>query len=263
VPTKIELKQSKILLSETKEKAEASSTEEMEEIKEATEGSKTSEVFSPAANIETIKNQKVPAVTPKRKRMANVLDVLETIKSSSTPPKRAAVIPETTTEIKALGQETETEAGPSELAKIKSLESEAEKITKPTFVEETGVIAPEASPKVRDYIIRHASGKKLSEKEEQEAQHYAQKLKYPKGALIFNGSGEEDFLYCLPDSKEISVCREMSRSFGFPTLEDGLSVLSKNDLADSLAYNSLKVQQMKSLYFLLIPKFLVCLNLLT
>jgi hypothetical protein len=58
--------------------------------------------------------------------------------------------------------------------------------------------------------------------------------------LIFNGSGEEDFLYCLPDSKEISVCREMSK---FPTLEDGLSVLSKNELADSLAYNSLKVQK--------------------
>ena len=143
------------------------------------------------------------------------------------------------------------------------MENEAERVTKPTFVEETGVIAPEASLKVRDYIVRHASGKKLSEKEEQEAQHYAQKLKYPKGALIFNGSGEDDFLYCLPDSKEISVCREMSRSFGFPTLEDGLSVLSKNDLADSLAYNSLKVRQMKSLYFLLSPKFFVCLNLLT
>jgi hypothetical protein len=57
---------------------------------------------------------------------------------------------------------------------------------------------------------------------------------------VFNGSGEEDFLYCLPDNKEISVCREMSRSFGFPKLE-GLSVLSKDELADSLAYNSIKV----------------------
>jgi hypothetical protein len=61
--------------------------------------------------------------------------------------------------------------------------------------------------------------------------------------LIFNGSGEEDFLYCLSDSKEISVCREMRRSFGVPTLEDGLSVLSKDELADSLAYNSLKVRE--------------------
>jgi hypothetical protein len=103
----------------------------------------------------------------------------------------------------------------------------------------------------------------LSEKEKQEAQFYAQKLKYPKGALIFNGSGEEDFLYCLPDSKEISVCWEMSKSFGFPILEDGLSVLSKDELADSLAYNSLKVQKMRFSYFFLKQKFFVCLNLLT
>jgi hypothetical protein len=251
-PTRIKLKEPEILLPETKEMAETPSTEKMEEVKKPTE-EKASEVLSPAANVETIKNQKVPAVTPKRKRMANVLDVLETIKSSSTPPKKAAAIPEAKSEIsdiKAPEQETEAEAGSSEPAKIKSLETEEEeKITEPTFVEETSGIAPEAAPKVLDYIVRHASGKKLSEKEEQEAQRYAQKLKYPKGALIFNGSGEEDFLYCLPDSKEISVCREMSKSFGFPTLEDGLSVLSKNDLADSLAYNSLKVQQMRSLHF--------------
>jgi hypothetical protein len=197
-------------------------------------------------------------VTPKRKRMANVLDVLETIKSSSTPPKKTIAIPEAKTEIsdiKVPEQETEAGAGSSEPTKIKSLETEEEKITKPTFVEEISIIAPEASPKDSDYIVRHASGKKLSEKEKQEAQRYAQKLKYPKGALIFNGSGEEDFLYCLPDSKEISVCREISKSFGFPTLEDGLSVLSKDELADSLAYNSLKVQKIfRPSYFLLRPK---------
>jgi hypothetical protein len=94
---------------------------------------------------------------------------------------------------------------------------------------------------VPDYIVRHASGKRLSEEEKREAQYYAQKLKYPKGALIFNGSGEEDFLYCLPDNKGISVCREMSKSFGFPMLEDGLSVLLKDELAYSITYNSIKV----------------------
>jgi hypothetical protein len=57
---------------------------------------------------------------------------------------------------------------------------------------------------------------------------------------VFNDSGEEDFLYCLPDSTEISVCQEMGRSFGFPKLE-GLLVLSKDELAYSLAYNSIKV----------------------
>jgi hypothetical protein len=92
-----------------------------------------------------------------------------------------------------------------------------------------------------DYIIRHASGKKLSQEDILGARHYTQRLKYPKGALVFNGSNEEDFLYCLLDNKEISVCREIGKSIGFPKLEDNLSILSKDELADSLAYNSIKV----------------------
>jgi hypothetical protein len=178
--------------------------------------------------------------------MVNVLDVLETIKSSSTTPKKIAETPEV--EIEAFGAETtkhqaETEAGPSESAKVKSLETKETEVEKQILAEETGTAALEAFSEAFNYILRHASGKKMTETEKQEAQFYAQKLKYPKGALIFNGIGEEDFLYCLPDSKEISVCREMARSFGFPTLEYGLSVLSKDELADSLAYNSLKVRK--------------------
>jgi hypothetical protein len=34
---------------------------------------------------------------------------------------------------------------------------------------------------------------------------------------------------------------EIGNSMGFPKLEDGLSILLKDDLADSLAYNSIKV----------------------
>ena len=175
-----------------------------------------------------------------------MLDVLGTIKSSSTTPKKIVETSEVHTEAfvaEASKQQSETEAGPSEPAKVKFLEAEEAEIAEQILAEETGTAAPEAFSEAFDYILRHASGKRLTEKEKQEAQFYAQKLKYPKGALIFNGSGEEDFLYCLPDSKEISVYREMSKSFGFPTLEDGLLVLSKNELADSLAYNSLKVQK--------------------
>ena len=116
-----------------------------------------------------------------------------------------------------------------------------EKSTEQIATGKTEAPGPEASDKSIDYIIRHASGKVLSQEEILEAQHYARKLKYPKGALVFNGSGEEDFLYCLPDNKEISVCWEKGRSIGFPKLEDGLSILSKDELADSLAYNSIKV----------------------
>jgi hypothetical protein len=60
---------------------------------------------------------------------------------------------------------------------------------------------------------------------------------------VFNGMTEDDFLYCLPDNKEISVCQEMAINMGFLKLEAGLSAMSKDDLADSLAYNSLKVRK--------------------
>jgi hypothetical protein len=213
------------------------------------EKTKILEVTSPSAGMIVSKAQKDLTATPKRKRMVNVLDVLETIKSSSTTPKKTTEASKTQIETKtskdeAAKSQTEAEAGPSELAKEKSLEIGEEtkkEATKQILPEKTLSSTPEASSRVPDYIVRHALGKRLSEEEKREAQYYAQKLKYPKGALIFNGSGEGDFLYCLPDSKEISVCREMSKSFGFPTLEDGLSVLSKDELADSLAYNSLKV----------------------
>jgi hypothetical protein len=209
---------------------------EMEKIEERrAEETRISEILSPSSRVEVSmpKAQKDLTTTPKRRRMVNVLDVLETIKSSSSTPKKAAEASKTQIE--------KTETGPSEPAKKKSLEirKETEKESVEEILsEKTAIPIPEAL----NYVLRHASGKKMTEKENQEAQFYAQKLKYPKGALIFNGSGEEDFLYCLPESKEISVCRKMSKSFGFPTLEDGLSVLSTDELADNLAYNSLKVR---------------------
>jgi hypothetical protein len=60
--------------------------------------------------------------------------------------------------------------------------------------------------------------------------------------LVYNYTDEDDFLYCLPDDKEISICREMEDSIGYPKLELGLSLMSKDQLADSLAYNTLKVR---------------------
>jgi hypothetical protein len=232
------------------EMAEVPATEKTEEPR--TEEAKTLEILSPSTKI-----QKGPAATPKRKRMVNVLDVLETIKSSSITPKKTVEASEVSTEAfvaEALKQQFETEAGPSEPTKVKhlkaeetklteaTLETEKTKMTEPILIEEIDTVVPEASSKIRDYIVRHASGKKLSEEEIFEANHYARELKYPKGAVVFNGTDEDDFLYCLPDNKELSVCWEMARSMGFPKLEAGLCAMTKDDLADSLAYNSLKVK---------------------
>lgn len=173
----------------TQKNEELAATPKAEKIGEPrAEGIKTSENLSPSAEVEVPKTQKGPAMTPKRKRMVNVLDVLETIKSSSSTPKKIAKVPKaqietTTSEAEATKHQAETEAGPSEPAKEKSLETR-EKETEAAeqiLAEETATATPEAFSEALNYILRHASGKKLTEKEKREAQFYAQKLKYPKG----------------------------------------------------------------------------------
>jgi hypothetical protein len=152
--------------------------------------------------------------------------------------------------VEAAKNQVEAEAGPSAPTETKAAVpedkvgqqySDTGKTTEQDMAETTKSLVPEALVEDIDYIVRHALGKKLSEEEILEAKHYAQRLKYPEGSLVFNGTNEDDFLYCLQDNKEISVCQEIAKSMGFPKLEEGLSVLSNDDLADSLAYNSIKV----------------------
>jgi hypothetical protein len=200
------------------------------------------EILSPPAEVELSKVQKAPAATPKRRRMASVLDaVIDTAKALSPTPTKKVV--------EADKVQAEAEAGPSVPIKTKVVvpEDKAEQQTLDTdtaagqdIIEKAKSTAPEALAEDVDYIIRHASRKKLSNEEILEARHYAQKLKYSKGALVFNGTNEDDFLYCLPDNKEISVYREIAKSMGFLKLEEGLSAMSKDDLAHSFAYNSIK-----------------------
>jgi hypothetical protein len=149
-----------------------SKADKVEEI--VVEKSKKLGVTSPLAEVTVPKAQKGLTVTPKRKRMINVLDMLETIKTSSTPKKTAeapkAQSETRLTEAEAAKSKVETEAGPSEPAKEKSLEIEEE--TEKEAAEPVNP-SPEASSEVPDYIVRHASGKRLPEKEKREAQYYA------------------------------------------------------------------------------------------
>jgi hypothetical protein len=126
-PTTKELEEPKTLLPETKELAEAPSIGKMEEAKASTEGAKISEILSPSEEIEAARIKKGPTVTPKRKRMVNVLDVLQTIKLPSTTPKKAAETSEALAEVsiaKAPKQQTEVETGPIEPTKVIPLEAE-------------------------------------------------------------------------------------------------------------------------------------------
>jgi hypothetical protein len=195
------------------------------------------EILSPLVEVEMPKVTKAPATTPKRSRMANVLDaVMETTKALTPAPAKKVA--------EATKAQAEAEAGPSVPTEMKPVATEdkakqkspnAGMATGQDVTEKAKSPAPKAPSKDLDYIIRHASGKRLSQEEILEAKHYAQELKYPKGALLFNGTDEDDFLYCLQDNKEISVCQEMAKSMGFPKLEAGLSAMSKDDLPDSLA----------------------------
>jgi hypothetical protein len=233
-------------------KAERSKTEE---------AAKMPEILSPSAEATVLKAEKSSAITPRRKRMVNVLDILETTDSKRPSSiKKVAESAEAQAEAdtrqikgKTAAIEAGTEAEPTvpvetKLATTEQVAEEAPPNTDIAFERNMGKEAESPAPKAPseypDYIIRQASGKRLSEEEFFEAKHYARELKYPKGALVFNGTNEDDFLYCLPDKKELSVCREMARSMGFSKLEVGLCAMTKDDLADSLAYNSLKVQKL-------------------
>jgi hypothetical protein len=126
---------------------------------------KLSEITSPSAEVSVPKAQKDLAITPKRKIMVHVLDVLEEIETSSSTSGKIAEASKTQVDIKQIEVEAakshaEPEAGPSELAKKKSLEKETKKDTSEQLLsEQTGAPTPEAYSKASDYILRHASGK--------------------------------------------------------------------------------------------------------
>jgi hypothetical protein len=117
--------------------------------------------------------------------MINVLDVLETIKTSSSTPGKIAKASkiQIETEIKltkaeAILSQANTEVGPSVPAKEKSSEFEEkvaeEEAIEQIFPEKSAALTPEALKENTDYIIRHASGRNLSKAEKREAGHYAQ-----------------------------------------------------------------------------------------
>ena len=127
--------------------------------------------------------------------------VLETTKALSPAPSKK-IAEATKAQAKNETGQAEAEAGPSVPSETKTItaEEEADEQTSDAILttgqdmaEKAKSPASEAQAEATDYIYRHALGKKLSEDEVAEARHYAKKLKYPKGALVFNGSNDDDF----------------------------------------------------------------------
>jgi hypothetical protein len=175
--------------------------------------------------------------TPRKRRMDSVLDVVLESMKTQTP-----VSAETLGGKIEDAREVVTTSASSAHAEAGTLEAALVKLVGESLPGKPTTYAPEAPPQGDlNFIVRHASGKQLSAEQLAETQHYAKELKYHQGASVYGGDNEDDFLYCLPDSKEVDVCREMMGNMGYPKLEFGLSAMTKDQLADSLAYNSLKV----------------------
>jgi hypothetical protein len=174
--------------------------------------------------------------TPRKRRMASVLDVV--LKSVKTPPPTSAEASggkiEDAEEMVTASTSAHAEAEPSEVVLGKLMEE--------SLPEKPTTSSPEAPPQNDlNFIVRRASGKHLSAEQVAETAHYGKELKYPQGSLVYRGDNDDDFLYFLPDDKLINVFHEMMDTMGYPKLQLGLSAMTKDQLADSLAYNSLKV----------------------
>jgi hypothetical protein len=122
--------------------------------------------------------------TPKKgRRMASVLDtVLRPSKIATPAPTRISKdkVGELEIAIDVSAAPDCTKARPSEIRPTEQVnESLSEEISLPI---------PEAvSTEDLEFIICHASGKQLTQKQIAEAQHYAKDLKYPRGSLVYEG----------------------------------------------------------------------------
>jgi hypothetical protein len=136
---------------------------------------KMPEILSPPPEAKLPKVQKAPAATPKRRRMASMLDaVLETTNALSPAPTKKIA--------EAAKVQAEAEAGPSAPieTKVVAPEDKADQQTSDTgmaagqhMAEKGKSPIPEALVEDIDYIVQHAPEKKLSEEEILEARHYA------------------------------------------------------------------------------------------
>jgi hypothetical protein len=157
---------------------------------------------------------KLPATTetPRKRRMASVLEaVLESVKTPPpSSPEASGSKTDDVSEMISASTSTHVEAGPSEVV--------PKNLTEESLPKNPSAPAPEApSSSDLNFIVQHALGKQLSTEQAAEMEHYAKELKYPHGSLVYGGDND-DFLYCLPDGKEINVFCEMMDHMGYPKL---------------------------------------------
>jgi hypothetical protein len=135
-----------------------------------------SKLLSPPTTTGLPKLITTATMTPKKRRMASVLDTV--LKSTKIPTPASTEAPEDKAE--DLREVPTTSASPTHIEAKTSGVKPAE-LAKESLHEKPTLLAPEAPSQVDlEYIVRHASVKQQSEEQVAEVQHYARDLKYPR-----------------------------------------------------------------------------------
>jgi hypothetical protein len=142
-------------------------------------------ILSPPTEAELPKITKAPAITPKRRRMASVLDaVMDTTKALTPAPIKKVA--------EAVKVQAKAKAGPSVPIETKPAtpEDKAKQQTQNTgkaagqiVTEKAEAPAPEAPSEDINYIIRHASGEKVIRRRSLGSQTLRPKTKISGGGL--------------------------------------------------------------------------------
>jgi hypothetical protein len=98
------------------------------------------------------------------------------------------------------------------------------------------------------FFTRHISGGELKEIEVSELGNKGEALGYEPGAVLFGG--EDRMVMRMLDSDESKIVRNITRSIGFPNIEEKLYQVKRRKLSHNLAYTCIKVLRVFILIYL-------------
>jgi hypothetical protein len=102
------------------------------------------------------------------------------------------------------------------------------------------------------FDLQHLGGQQLSEEDFFELREFAIVGDYQPGSVVF-GCVDEEILRCIPARAGAKIVNTLSKSIGFPKLEQDLSNYILQHITDSLFHSNFKVHSV--LFLLLIHWF--------
>jgi hypothetical protein len=183
---------------------------------------------------------------PKKRQMMNIMQAIK-----KTPPSVSAekvIVPadaEGTAEAEATQARPAeaTEARPTEATEAENLGTTKSEINKLIFdmTPEIGEVSTDKASEDINLDLLHLGGKALSDKDVSELKEFALAGEYKLGSVLFGGVDEE-ILGCIPDRTGAKIVSTLSRTIGFPKLEQDLSNYRRQHIIGSLFYSNFKVQ---------------------